>query len=107
VKIIEKKSLDTLSLQNLIRELLVLGGLTHDHIVPLLQVIDSPDQIYMVMEMETGGELFSYIVDKGKLSEDESVYIFRQIISAVDYFHSQDIVHRDLKPENSKNVPLP
>jgi serine/threonine protein kinase len=54
----------------------------------------------MVMEMETGGELFSYILDKGKLQEDESVYIFRQIVSAVDYFHSQDIVHRDLKPEN-------
>jgi serine/threonine protein kinase len=54
----------------------------------------------MVMEMETGGELFSYILDKGKLKEDESVYIFRQIVSAVDYFHSQDIVHRDLKPEN-------
>jgi serine/threonine protein kinase len=58
----------------------------------------------MVMEMETGGELFSYIVKKGKLSEEESVYIFRQIVSAVDYFHSQAIVHRDLKPENSTEI---
>lgn len=85
---------------------MVLGGLVHDHIVPLLQVIDSEEEVYMVMEMETGGELFSYIVQKGKIPEPEAVYIFRQIVSAVDYFHKQDIVHRDLKPENGKALSL-
>jgi serine/threonine-protein kinase HSL1 (negative regulator of Swe1 kinase) len=36
----------------------------------------------------------------GPVPEDETIYYFRQIISALDYCHSFNICHRDLKPEN-------
>jgi serine/threonine protein kinase len=52
------------------------------------------------MELVDGGELFEYITSKVYLTESESVRLFRQLISAVGYFHQFGICHRDLKPEN-------
>ena len=52
------------------------------------------------MEYVDGGELFSYVDDCKGLPEDETVYIFRQIVSALLYCHRLLICHRDLKPEN-------
>ncbi|KAF9417661.1 Protein kinase [Podila epigama] len=53
----------------------------------------------MVIEY-AGGELFNYIVDKTRLSEDEARRFFQQIVCAIEYCHRHKIVHRDLKPEN-------
>lgn len=44
--------------------------------------------------------MFSYINNRGKLSERSAVYVFRQMMSAMEYCHSFNICHRDLKPEN-------
>ncbi|XP_078224123.1 maternal embryonic leucine zipper kinase-like [Callithrix jacchus] len=46
-----------------------------------------------------GGELFDYIISQDRLSEEETRVVFRQIVSAVAYVHSQGYAHRDLKPE--------
>lgn len=56
-------------------------------------------EIIMVLEY-AGGELFDYIVQNGKMREDEARRFFQQIICAVEYCHRHKIVHRDLKPEN-------
>jgi carbon catabolite-derepressing protein kinase len=53
----------------------------------------------MVLEY-AGGELFDYIVQNGRLKEDEARRFFQQMICAVEYCHRHKIVHRDLKPEN-------
>lgn len=52
------------------------------------------------MEYVEGGELFEYLVSRGRLSEDEALNYFQQIIRGVDYCHRFNICHRDLKPEN-------
>lgn len=54
----------------------------------------------MVLEHVSGGELFDYLVKKGRLTPKEARRFFRQIISALDFCHSHSICHRDLKPEN-------
>ena len=65
-----------------------------------MQVIETEDKIFMVLEYCPGGELFDYIVAKDRLSESEARFFFRQIISALAYIHSKGYAHRDLKPEN-------
>jgi 5'-AMP-activated protein kinase, catalytic alpha subunit len=63
------------------------------------------------MEYASGGELFDYIVAKGRVKEPEACKFFQQIIDGVEYLHALNIVHRDLKPENllldqNKNIKI-
>jgi serine/threonine protein kinase len=53
-----------------------------------------------VMEYVSEGELFDFIVEKGRLSEGDARRFFQQFISGVEYCHRHMVVHRDLKPEN-------
>lgn len=55
---------------------------------------------YLIMEYVPGGELFDYLVRKGRLPPHEALHYFQQICYAVDYCHRFNICHRDLKPEN-------
>ncbi|RYH23427.1 serine/threonine-protein kinase [archaeon] len=81
-------------------ELKVLQTLNHPNIIKLIDTFETPDRIYMIMELMKGGELFDYVVEKGTLSEEEASVIIRKITSAVAHMHSMQIIHRDLKPEN-------
>ena len=73
--------------------------LRHPHIIKLYEVISTPTDIIIVLEY-AGGELFKYIVDHGKMPEQQARRFFQQMISGIDYSHRLKIVHRDLKPEN-------
>lgn len=44
--------------------------------------------------------MFSWINKYGPLSEHDAIYVFRQMMCAMEYCHSFNICHRDLKPEN-------
>lgn len=63
-------------------------------------MIDTPTDIYEILEYVPDGELFDYIVSRGKLDENEARTLFQQIISGIDYCHANFVIHRDLKPEN-------
>lgn len=51
-------------------------------------------------ELCSGGELYDYLVEKGRLSEEETRIIFGQLCLAMGYIHDKGVVHRDLKLEN-------
>merc|ERR1712187_798174 len=56
--------------------------------------------IYLVMELCTGGELFDRIIDAGHFTEVQAAILMQQIIRAIYYMHENHVCHRDLKPEN-------
>ncbi|KAG5334487.1 CHK2 kinase, partial [Acromyrmex charruanus] len=69
-------------------------------IIPLKDIFDTTEVMYIILELMEGGELFDRIRSKGKLSESCAKLIFYQVVHAVYYLHRQGITHRDLKPEN-------
>ena len=100
LKIINRKTLAKSDMQGRIeREISYLRLLNHPHIIKLYDVIKSKEEIIMVIEY-AGKELFEYIVQNGRMKDDQARRFFQQIIAAIDYCHSHKIVHRDLKPEN-------
>eukprot|EP00039_Didymoeca_costata_P032933 m.39939 g.39939 ORF g.39939 m.39939 type:complete len:510 (-) comp9611_c0_seq1:1400-2929(-) len=101
VKIVNREKVRHLEMETKIkREIQILKLFRHPHIIKLFQVITSPTDIFMMMEYVSGGELFDYILERGKLVEPEARKLFQQIISGVEYCHRHMVVHRDLKPEN-------
>uniref|UniRef100_A0A3Q4H1L1 Serine/threonine-protein kinase BRSK1-like n=1 Tax=Neolamprologus brichardi TaxID=32507 RepID=A0A3Q4H1L1_NEOBR len=82
------------------REIAILKLIEHPHVLKLHDVYENNKYLYLVLEHVSGGELFDYLVKKGRLTPKEARKFFRQIISALDFCHSHSICHRDLKPEN-------
>lgn len=72
------------------------------NIVDLIDVYETEQRVYLVMELLTGGELFDRIVNKypNGYSEVVAAELCKKIVNSVKYLHSLGIVHRDLKPEN-------
>lgn len=66
-------------------------------IIPLKDIFDTPEVMYIILELMEGGELFDRIRSRKKLSESCAKLIFYQVVHAVNYLHRQGITHRDLK----------
>ncbi len=85
-------------------EATILQKLKHPYVVRLFDVYPptaSSNNIYLVMELLHGGDLFDRIVEKGRFTETESRRVMRRLLNAIHYLHEEcNIVHRDLKPEN-------
>ncbi|KAJ3322146.1 protein kinase, AMP-activated, alpha 2 catalytic subunit [Boothiomyces sp. JEL0866] len=111
LKIVNRRRIVNLQMvQRLKREVQYYRQLKHPHIVKLYEVITTPTDIILVLEY-ANGELFNYIVEKGRMSEAEARKLFQQIICAIEHCHMHKIVHRDLKPENilmdaNKNIKI-
>lgn len=102
IKCVTKKNLGKSQslLQKEITILKDLSTLHHDNVVALLDCIDQPLYVYLVMEYCNGGDLAEYLQQRTTLREDTISLFFRQVASALCALHARGIVHRDLKPQN-------
>ncbi|KAM9784363.1 serine/threonine-protein kinase BRSK2-like isoform X2 [Syngnathus typhle] len=100
IKIVNREKLSESVLMKVEREIAILKLIEHPHVLKLHDVYENNKYLYLVLEHVSGGELFDYLVKKGRLTPKEARKFFRQIISALDFCHSYSICHRDLKPEN-------
>lgn len=72
----------------------------HANIVTLYDYFETANNLYLVFDLCTGGELFDRICAKGSYYEADAADVVRTVLNAVKYIHDAGIVHRDLKPEN-------
>ena len=74
--------------------------LNHPNITKILEMFEDEKYFLIIMEYINGGNLFSFVKKRRKLSEKTAKFLFRQIILGIKYIHEQNIVHRDIKLEN-------
>ena len=72
----------------------------HKNITKILEVFNDEEYMLIIMEYINGGNLFSFVKKRRKLSEKMSKFLFRQIILGIQHIHSKNVVHRDIKLEN-------
>ena len=82
------------------QEIKLMEKLNHPHIIQMLEMIDSPKRIHIVMEHAGGGNLCTYVKQRKRLAEPEARKIFIQLLLGVEYMHDLGIIHRDIKLEN-------
>ncbi|XP_051463925.1 hormonally up-regulated neu tumor-associated kinase isoform X1 [Apus apus] len=102
VKVIDKKRAkkDTYVTKNLRREGQIQQMIRHPNIAQLLDILETENSYYLVMELCPGGNLMHKIYEKKRLEEHEARKYIRQLILAVEHLHRAGVVHRDLKIEN-------
>ena len=100
IKIINKKMIKIKMKNILFKENEIITKFNHINVIYVYQIIDTPENYYIIMEYCKKGELFDYIVKNQRIREDEASVFFYQLINGVEYIHSKGIAHRDLKPEN-------
>lgn len=101
IKIISKQLIKEQSLEeHLKKEITIMRMLNHKNLISLKEVMQTKTNIYIVLELITGGELFAKILNEKKFQEQVARRYFQQMMNGIDYCHTNNIAHRDLKPEN-------
>ena len=65
MKIIDKKNLDEKTTKMLLREIMMMDASFHPHLVRLYEVVETSANIQLVMQLATGGELFTQLTEHG------------------------------------------
>ncbi|KAF9480576.1 Pkinase-domain-containing protein [Pholiota conissans] len=82
------------------REITMMKLMNHPNIMRIYDVYEGDKELFLVLEYVEGGELFDFLVNRGRLPPNEALIYFRQIVYGLNYAHTFSIIHRDLKPEN-------
>ncbi len=95
VKIIDRRSeISIMSERNL------LSTLHHSFIVNMHFAFQDFYNLYLVMDLLTGGDLRYHIAHKRTFTETQTKFIIANMLLALEYIHNKNIIHRDIKPEN-------
>ncbi|KKY21072.1 putative serine threonine protein [Phaeomoniella chlamydospora] len=105
IRILTKRKRDENRLKSLRaqtqKEAEILKDLSHPNIIGFERMFVTDDTIYLIQELLTGGDLFSYLESQGgRVNEVDAVVMMYQIVTGLEHLHMNHVVHRDLKPEN-------
>ncbi|KAG0417216.1 cAMP-dependent protein kinase type 2, partial [Dictyocoela roeselum] len=101
IKILRKYDIITKrQVEHVYHEINIIRTLHHKHLVKMYCSFVHDESVCIAMEYVCGGELFTYLRQKGLFSPNETRFFAGEILLALEYLHGHNIVYRDLKPEN-------
>ena len=95
VKIIDRRSEKSIKSE---REFL--SKLRHPFIVNMNCAFQDYENLYLVMDLLTGGDLRYHLCKFRRFSEEETKFFIACLLLGLEYIHNNNIIHRDIKPEN-------
>jgi serine/threonine protein kinase len=82
-------------------EISILRRLKHRNIVQLIEILESPNNYYIILEPVMGGDLCDVIMGMDTpLPEQDVAALLIQLVAGIHACHRNGVAHRDLKPEN-------
>ncbi|KAK7421578.1 serine/threonine-protein kinase HAL4/sat4 [Neonectria punicea] len=83
-------------------EFSISSSLRHPNIIHCTDLFkdESSGNYCLVMELCSGGDLFTAITSVGMFEALQADCFFKQLMRGVEYLHEMGVAHRDLKPEN-------
>lgn len=99
-KIVYKNDMSEAQTEMFRAEISCLNLVRHPNIVSVYNIFDTPEKMYIVMELLEGGSVLSRLEKNGFFTNEQGRDIVRQTLQGIAYLHDVGIVHRDLKPGN-------
>jgi serine/threonine-protein kinase len=100
IKVLHPALTSDLGPERFAREIKVVAGLTHPHILPLFDSGEAGGLLYYVMPYIAGESLGASLAKSGPLPVARAARMARAVALALDYAHRHGVVHRDIKPDN-------
>ena len=100
VKCILRKKIEPSVDAAVFEEVLIMSGLHHRYICPMIDYFEEDRCHFVVMELEKGGDLCERLNDKVTYSEPDARTVAKNICEAMDFVHSKGFAHCDIKPRN-------
>eukprot|EP01135_Chromosphaera_perkinsii_P000992 Nk52_evm6s156 gene=Nk52_evmTU6s156 len=100
IKRINKGKLNDKLSENLQMEIQILRKTKHPNIVRLFDIMESKENMYLIMEYCSKGDLSKYIKHHKRVDVDLVKKLMQQIAAALEFLRNKNIIHRDLKPQN-------
>ncbi|GAA5863037.1 hypothetical protein JCM1840_002449 [Sporobolomyces johnsonii] len=89
------------SLASIQREIGILKSASHPNINKIEDVIITDNAVHLFLQLVSGGDLFSYLVKRGRLGAPQAKWILYQLLQGLHYLHETvNVAHRDIKLEN-------
>ena len=95
LKVLDKKSEKSINSE---REFL--SFLHHPFLVNMHYAFQDYDNLYLVMDLLSGGDLRYHISRYRRFSEEQTRFFIACMVYTLEYIHSNNVIHRDIKPEN-------
>lgn len=100
IKVLRPEYTETVGRSRFLREIEIVAGLTHPHILPLHDSGSVGEICYFVMPYVEGETLRDRLDRETTLPLPDARRIALEVADAMAYAHSRGVVHRDLKPQN-------
>lgn len=100
IKVMKGELTDEASIIRFKREAMATTKLIHPNIVEVYDVGEEENRHFIVMEYVKGDTLKRLINKRKTLSVEETVFLMKQLVSALKHAHDSGIIHRDIKPQN-------